>query len=222
MRSTALLAAVLPLIVACVGPRVPEWREDAVEALDAFRHDYLAGRSAMAARHFAAAKEAISATGKLELAARAELVRCALATASLDFDACAEAAALVADAGAEDRAYAAFLIGDWNSLDAGALPAQYRGVAGSAGMQAQNRAMQAIEDPLSRLVAAGVLFRRARLSPEGVRVAVDTASDEGYRRPLLAWLNVQASLAEAAGDTALLESIRKRIELVSRTGDLLK
>ena len=33
-------------------------------------------------------------------------------------------------------------------------------------------------------------------------------------RPLLAYLNVQAKRAEAAGDSTALESIRKRIDLV--------
>jgi hypothetical protein len=98
--------------------------------------------------------------------------------------------------------------------DASRLPAQYRGVATAHSEAARNKGMQQMEDPVSRLVAAGALFRLAQLSPEGLTAAIDTASAQGYRRPLLAYLNVQARRAESAGDAAALQSIQKRIDLV--------
>jgi hypothetical protein len=67
---------------------------------------------------------------------------------------------------------------------------------------------------MSRLVAAGVLFRIGRLTPAGLAAAADTASANGWRRPLLAWLGVQAKRADAAGDGAEAARIRRRIELV--------
>ena len=48
--------------------------------------------------------------------------------------------------------------------------------------------MAAIQDPLSQLVAAGVLFRSGRATPGVIATAVNTASERGWRRPLLAWL----------------------------------
>jgi hypothetical protein len=107
-----------------------------------------------------------------------------------------------------------FLAGRWEALDARALPAAYRGVVGAKDGAAQSQALRAIDDPLSRLVAAGVLLRLARISPDGVAAAVDAASAEGYRRPLLAWLKAQAQLADAAGDAAAAALIRKRIAFV--------
>jgi hypothetical protein len=77
--------------------------------------------------------------------------------------------------------------------------------------------MQKITEPLSRLIAAGALFRSAQLSPDGLNTAIDTASAQGYRRPLLAYLNVQAKRAESSGDAAALQSIQKRIDLVLRS-----
>jgi hypothetical protein len=69
-------------------------------------------------------------------------------------------------------------------------------------------------DPLSRLVAAGALFQSGRASPAVVAQAVDTASAQGWRRPLLAWLGVQARLAEQASDADGAARIRRRIQLV--------
>jgi len=114
----------------------------------------------------------------------------------------------------DDQAYGDFIGGRLSEHDASRLPAQYRGVATARDEAARNKAMQQIEDPVSRLVATGVLFRLAQLSPQGLASAIDTAADGGYRRPLLAYLNVQAKRAESAGDTAALQSIQKRIDLV--------
>ncbi len=168
----------------------------------------------MAERSFAETKAAVAASGRPELAARAELVRCALGTAALDVDACMGFESERSDATAEDQAYADFVSGHLREQDASRLPSQYRGVATARDEAARNKAMQKIEDPVSRLVAAGALFRLAQLSPDGLTTAIDTASAQGYRRPLLAYLNVQAKRAESAGDTAALQSIQKRIDLV--------
>ena len=101
--------------------------------------------------------------------------------------------------------------------DASRLPPQYRAVATARDEASRNKAMQQIADPVSRLVAAGALFRLAQLSPEGAAAAIDTASAQGYRRPLLAYLAVQAKRAESAGDAVALQSIQKRIDLVYRS-----
>ena len=77
--------------------------------------------------------------------------------------------------------------------------------------------MQGIADPLSQLVAAGVLFQKGQASPAVVQQAVDTASAQGWRRSLLAWLNVQAQLAEKGGDPDAAARLRRRIALTQGT-----
>jgi len=193
------------------------WQAGAHDALQRYTQNYLQGETRLAARDLAEARAHVGATGRFDLVARTELIRCALGVAALDFEACEEFEPLRQSAAVEDRAYADFLSGDWQSLDAGALPERYRALARSRDAGAQNRAAMAIEDPLSRLVASGALFRGARLAPEGVTAAVETASSQGFRRPLLAYLEVQATLAQQGGDAAALEHIRRRIELVYRS-----
>ena len=210
----ALLSTALLLAACAGGPMPPEWQTQSYASLERFKQQYLDGDSRSAERSFAEAKAALEATGRPELVARAELVRCALGTAALDFDACARFDAIRNEATADDQAYRSFLNGQWRARDAARLPSQYRGLVASGGEAARNKAMQRMEDPVSRLIAAGALFRLVQLSPAGRGTAVETASAQGYRRPLLAYLNVQAKGAEAAGDTAALESIRRRIDLV--------
>jgi len=208
----SLLSAVL-LLAACAGaPVPPDWQSNAQVALRNFSAAYYAGDTRLAGQEFARARAEIASTGRPDLLARAELVRCAARVASLEFDDCAEFQALAADAGAQERAYADFLAGRWYGLDASLLPAHHRALltgTSDAGVLA------GIADPMSRLVAAGVLFRLGRLAPEGIAATAETASANGWRRPLLAWLGVQAKRADAAGDNAAAARIRRRIELVT-------
>ena len=74
--------------------------------------------------------------------------------------------------------------------------------------------LRGIEDPLSRLVAIGVLFQAGRAEPTAIADAVETASAQGWRRPLLAWLNVQLALADKAADANESARLRGRIGVV--------
>lgn len=221
---TALVVAAL--LAACAsGPAPPQWRLDARGALDAFESAWMRGQSRVAAQEFARARSELASTGDARLVAQAELTRCALQVASLEFDDCPGFGPLAHDAGPAARAYAAYLAADWQGLDVALLPAPHRAVVaqhGAASVQdgagstraAQGAALAAIEDPLSRLVAAGALFRTGRIAPAGIAEAVDTASAQGWRRPLLSWLGVQEKRAQAAGDAQAAAAIRRRIELV--------
>jgi hypothetical protein len=206
------------LLLACAGCAVapaPAWQSEARDALDAFTAAYLAGDTRMAQRHFDAARAAVAGTGRADLVARVELVRCAIGTAALDAQACATADAMRAELADGERAYAEFLEGKADPARAAKLPGQYQPLAKAADDAARLKALAQIADPVSRLVAAGALFRGGRLPPQGVAIAVDTASDQAWRHPLLAYLNVQAKLAEATGDAAALEAVRKRLDLVA-------
>jgi hypothetical protein len=146
------------------------------------------------------------------MVARAELTKCAAAVASLVMDLCTGFDHLRADAPAAERAYADYLAGRATPSQVPLLPEQHRAVASG---REDVAAVQAIADPLARLVAAGVMFRTGRASPQVLQLAVDTASHEGWRRPLLAWLGVQAQRAERSGAKDEAERIRRRIELVT-------
>lgn len=204
----ALLAIVL-FFAGCAGkPLPPDWQSDARGALDGFTDNYLKGDIAASEAEFRRARLATTATGRAEHVAQVELVRCAVQAASLVFEDCPGYTALAADATAAQRAYADYLAGRWQGLQAALLPEQHRPIVGGA-------ALSAVADPLARLVAAGALFKAGRITPDGIAQAVETASSQGWRRPLLTWLGVQAQRAEAAGDAAALERIRRRMALAS-------
>lgn len=196
------------------GPPPPDWKINAHNLLESYGRHYLNGDTRLAERNFERAQAEIARTGRLDLAARAELTRCALRIAALETAPCKGYVALAPHAAIEDSAYARYLSGDWQDLDAGKLPPQYRALLTVKDDASLVSRLEEIKDPVSRAIAAGVLFHAGRASPEVIAVATRTASDQGWRRALLAWLEVQAKRAEAAGDTASLALIRQRIDLV--------
>jgi hypothetical protein len=209
--SHSLPVLALLLLAACSsGPKAPDWQMEAKTAMERAVAAYLEGNSRVEAQEFARARSELSSTGRPDLMARAELLRCASRVASLVLEPCAGFEPLRPDAPAAERAYADYLAGQLQPQDLALLPAPQR-VAAAAGADAA--ALKAVADPLSQLVAAGVMFRAGRASPALLQQAVDTASGQGWRRPLLAWLGVQLQLAEQGGDSEAAARLRRRIAL---------
>jgi len=212
-RTFAIASAGL-LVAACINaPPPPDWQMNARQALDSAVAAYLEGNSRVEAAEFARARSEIGRTGRIDLLARAELMRCAARVASLVFEPCAGFEELRPDAPAAERVYADYLAARVAPQDIALLPEQHRVVA-SVPAEGAAAALRAIDDPLSQLIAAGVLLQAQRASPEVLQIAVDAASAEGWRRPLLAWLNVQLLRAEAAGAQSEAQRVRRRIRVV--------
>jgi len=210
LRRLCLLFTVV--LTACAGgPPPPDWQLNAQGAIERAQDAYLSGNSAIEAVEFARARSEIARTGRVELLARAELVRCATRVASLVLEPCTGYEALAQDAAAPEQAYASYLAGQVTAAQIPLLPAQHRALAAPG---ANGAVVAALADPLSRLVAAGVLMRRGQADPLSITTAIDAASSQGWRRPLLAWLGVQARRAELADDREALERIRRRITLI--------
>lgn len=203
---TRIFIVALLALAGCAGkPQPPSWQPNARDALTGFTDAWLHGDTSAADADFARARRETASTGRFDRVAQAELVRCGVQAAALDFE-CAGFAAMAQDATPAQRAYADYLAGRWQGLDANLLPEQHRLVPAGA-------ALAGVADPLARLVAAGARFKAGRGTPADIETAVQTASDQGWRRPLLAWLGVQEQRAQAAGDAQAVARIRKRIAL---------
>lgn len=202
------VAAFAALILAACGskPVQPTWKSNASSSLTAFSDAYLKGDTQAAQSEFARARSEMASTGRPDLVAHAELYRCATRGASLEYDNCPGFAAVAQDATAPEHAYAAYLDGRWQSLNAALLPEQHRAVV-------QGKGIAGVADPLSRQVAAGALMKAGRITPADIVLATDTASAQGWRRPLLMWLGVSLKRAQAAGDSDQAARIQRRIDL---------
>ncbi|WP_240965004.1 hypothetical protein [Acidovorax sp. SRB_24] len=218
-------AAAVLLCAALAGcasrPPVPDWQLNAHGAAEKAVQAYLSGDARAAQRAFDNARAETARTGQPALLARVELLRCAAQVASLVSEPCSAFEALREDAADPETAYAHYLAGQAQPADVALLPAAQQGVAAAAAAGDADHAAAAlarIPDPLSRLVAAGVLLRSGQASPPVVAAALDAASRQGWRRPLLAWLALQAARAEAAADAEEAARLRRRMAVVERSG----
>lgn len=212
-RLTSLVCGlgVLMLVGCASGPVTPDWQLSAKGAAERAVAAYLEGNTRVAAAEFDKVQRDLSSTGRADVIAKAELLRCASQVASLVLEPCAGFERLRQDAAPAQRAYADYLAGRLAPSDVPLLPPAQRAASAP---QADVAVLTSMADPLAQLVAAGVLFQGGRAGPTVVALAVDTASAQGWRRPLLAWLGVQAQLAERAGQADEAARLRRRMALV--------
>jgi hypothetical protein len=213
-RGPTLVLALM--LAACAsGPPPPDWQMNAQSSLQRAVQAQLAGNDRVAAAEFERARGEIARTGRPELMARAELMRCAATVAALQFEPCTAFERLRADAAPAEQAYAAYLAGTLAPPQLPLLPAPQQPLAAPPrGAEADLAALRATADPLSRLVGAALWLRGGRASTGVLAEAVDTASGQGWRRPLLAWLQLMQRQAEQAGQAAEAARLGRRIELV--------
>lgn len=214
MKTGLALITAVALAACSSGPTPPDWQLQAKPAIEGSIAMDLNGDIAAARREFERGRALLARTGQPALLARSELMRCAARVASLDFTACDGFERWAAEAPAAEQAYADHLAG--RALEPARialLPAAQREVA-SAIAARKAFSVQTIEDPQSRLIAAALLLRAQLADPATLTAAAETASARGWRRPLLAWLEVLAYRAEQAGAADEAQRLRRRIELV--------
>jgi len=219
LRTSSARVAALLLLAACSHqPTPPDWQSNARLFTDRAAQAYLQGDSGLESLDFEQARAQIASTGRIDLLARLELMRCATRVASLVVGPCEGFERFRPQAGAAERAYADYLAARVQAKDVDLLPQEQRPVAEAIvrGASAAG-ALGKISPPLSSLVAAGVLFQSGGAEPAVIASAIETASAQGWRRPLLAWLNVQLARAQEAGDTGEVGRLQQRIDLVQGT-----
>ena len=123
MTLKTILTALAMFLTACAsGPKPADWQLESKGAMDRAVAAYLEGNSRVESAELARARLEISATGRVDLMARAELLSCASRVASLVFEPCAGFEKLRQDAPPAERAYADYLAGKLQPQDINLLP----------------------------------------------------------------------------------------------------
>lgn len=212
MKRIISLCAVL--LVACAGTPPPAWQRDGYEYLNAYRTSKLAGNEMLAARDFAKGLASIGKSGKLEAYNHAILYKCAIDQAA--FSDCRDLDKLRRDyLTAAQVHYQYFLAAQLDRIDANAVPAQYRALLRILRQHGDvPDALQDIDEPLSRLIAATVALKLNPDDPRILAIADRTASDQGWPAPLRIVLGKLQRHYRQAGDSAALNRIEARMQLL--------
>jgi len=218
-----LAGAVLAVALAgCAsGPPTPDWQADAHGAVQRATRADLEGLDRLADMEWAKAEAAVARTARADLLARVALTRCAVGQARLLAQPCAGFERWASDATVPDRLYHAYLNAVLPPEGVAALPEAHRSVARALAAAPGNEPwapaalLSGMPDPVARLVAGSVLWRAQRLDTAGLQVLVDTASAQGWRGALMAWLVAQRSAAQVAGQTEVADAAQRRIELLT-------
>lgn len=214
MRLKIVATLVAMALSACAsGPKPADWQLSSKSALERAQAAYLEGNNRVEIAEMVKAKNEIASTGRIDLMARAELLACASRVASLVFETCAGFEKLRQDAPPAEVAYANYLAGKLQPKDIALLPKNQQNSA-IGFVNIAHTAIINIADPLALLVASGVALQAGKASPGVAQAAVDAASSQGWKRPLLAWLGVQLKLAEGSGDALEAARLQRRIALV--------
>lgn len=222
MAFAALCCCVLALAACGSQPPAADWALNAEAAADRATQAYLRADQRVQALEWRRARNEVERTASPQLLARLVLMRCAVEQASLQWEGCADFATVAVDADPPEQAYARYLQAlPLSAQDIALLPQAQQPVARALQLAARGEsaapalsAVAAVKEPLSQLVAAAVTLRVLGPSDALLAQAVQTASAEGWRRPLLAWLLLSIEQAQQAGQVDLAQALERRLRVL--------
>jgi hypothetical protein len=198
--------------------QIPQWKDTASTQLENYKKNFLMDKEDATEPHFAKAKKAVTGSNDLNLLAIAYLTKYALHTAALeDFDDSEFIRINKLHPIASNSAYYNFLKGNFTVVEDSLLPSNYSGFIKIARNKDLAKAVQeipSIDNPLSRLIACGIWVKYLPYDENILQIAVNTAADNGWKRPLWAYLIKLQKYYLDRQETAKAESIKERLELL--------
>lgn len=216
LRMPVVLGLASLMLVACASKTpAPNWALEAQSASERAVQAYLKGQSRVADVEWSKAFNEVAATGLPSQMARMALLQCAAQTAALELTDCPRFQRYGAGAEPAEQAYARYLQGAHTAADVPLLPQAQQAMATQLLTATQaGVGLPAAAQALSQLTAAGVALRAGAITKAQVQQAVDVASQQGWRRAVMAWLLVERRGAQDAGDAAALQILDLRLQVL--------
>ena len=217
-----LLLVLLVFICACGSnsKQVPDWKDAAFRNLENYKTKFLTGKEDVSEPHFDKARQSVYGGNDLNILAKLYLNKYALYTAALeDFDDSEFVRINKLHPIASNFAYYNFLKGNFTAVEDNLLPYNYSGFIKIARNKDLAKAIQEItyiDDPLSRLIACGIWLKYLSYDENILQTAINTSADNGWKRPLWAYLTQLQKYYSDHGETAKAESIKERLEVLKK------
>ena len=219
MRRIVCLIVFCFLLFGCGSSKpVPEWKGASFNQLDNYKKSYLSGKERIAEAYFNKAVDEIKSSGNLEILARAYLTKYACQVAVLEaFD---DSEYLRIDAVApilQNKTFYNFLEGAFGNVDEYQLPERYAGFfrALKSGKKEEIALeISKMDNPLSKLIAVGLLVRKNMYDEMELNLAIDIASQNGWKKALLAYLAKLQSFYVMNNKPDKAAHVAERIQLI--------
>ena len=220
MKKIIYLLTFSILLLGCGSKQVPDWTKASFNQLENYKKNYLSGKEQSAELYFNKVIDEIKKSGDLEILARAYLTKYAVHVAVIEaFD---DGEYLRIDAiqpVLQNRNFFRFLKGSFDTVDERLLPQQYDGFLRAfrkGKIEDIAHEISRIEDPLSKLIAVGLLVQKNTYDEGILKIAIDTASHNGWKRALLVYLDKLQSFYEMKKETQKAANIKQKIQLIKK------
>ena len=215
-----LFIVILFLICACGSKQIPEWKDTSARQLESYKYYFLTDKESTSEPHFVKAKKAIARSNDLNLLGTVYLTRYALYVSIVEnFDDTDFLRINKLQPNAKNFSYYNFIKGYFLAADYYLLPAHYSKLlkpAQDKDLATAVREISSIDDPLSRLVACGVWVKYLPYDENILQIAINTAADNGWGRPLFAYLTKLQQFYIDHHEIVKSESIKERLELLKK------
>lgn len=206
------------IIAGCGSKPIPDWRYESSGQLENYKKNYLKGRDQVAEFHFRKALEEVKRSGDLKIISKVYLTKYAIKVALLEDIIDSEYPDIeVIEPDSENRNFFVFLKGNFSVVEASLLPKQYGSFlkACIGGKETLiNDEISKIDDPLSKLVAIGIIVKKNIYNEATLLFAIDTASINGWQKPLLAYLDTLQHFYEAKNEKEKAAKVQQKIKVI--------
>jgi hypothetical protein len=211
---------ILFLICACGSKQIPEWKDTSARQLENYKYYFLTDRESASEPHFVKAKKAIARSNDLNILGTAYLTKYALYVSIIEnFDDTDFLRINKLQPNAKNFSYYNFIKGNFHAADYNLLPAHYSKLlkpAQGKDLATAVKEISSIDDPLSRLVACGVWVKYLPYDDNILQIAINTAADNGWGKPLFAYLTKLQQYYLDHHETVKAEDIKGRLELLKK------
>jgi hypothetical protein len=219
MRRIICLTVLSFLLVGCGSSKpVPEWTDASFNQLDNYKKSYLSGKERIAEAYFNKAVDEIKSSGDLEILARAYLTKYAVQVAVLEaFDDREYLRIDAVEPVLQNKNFYSFLKGAFDNIDEKQLPQQYAGFfrAFKSGKKDEvAHEISIMDNPLSKLIALGLLVKKNKNDEIDLKLAIDIASQNGWKKALLAYLFKLQSFYQMNNKPDKAAYVAERIKLI--------
>jgi hypothetical protein len=207
------------LLVGCGSSKpVPDWTDASFNQLDNYKKSYLSGKERIAEAYFNKAVDEIKSSGDLEILARAYLTKYAVHVAVLEaFDDREYLRIDAVEPILQNKSFYSFLKGAFDNVDEKLLPQQYAGFlrAFQSGKKDDvAHEISKMDNHLSKLIALGLLVQKNKNDETDLKLAIDIASHNGWKKALLAYLFKLQSFYKTNNQPDKAAHVEEKIQLI--------